>query len=232
MPNCLLLVNVVLLLLAWHSYSYMQHFSRRLTVPQSRWRHSSRVLLQVTQQEAADTKLRTPLLTFEAAATAVRRASATGSDGSGSRVIAVEAWVSRRRPISNGLAFLDLACEDPDAPPLQALLKLQAFRPGGPAAGISSSSSSSSSSSIEAAFAAYLRVLQPGAKVRLAGRPGSTRSRGEGLLVVSDATLLGPPANPQFGVYCFEYLSVQLERAEQTSGSKPQIFDDETSSAW
>lgn len=156
------------------------------------------------------TSLRTPLLTFEAAAAAVRRASTTGSDGSGSRVIAVEAWVARRRPISNGLAFLDLACEDPDAPPLQALLKFQAFRPSD--AGLSSSST-------ESAFAAYLRVLQPGAKVRLSGRPGSTRSRGEGLLVVSDATLLGPPSNPQHVVSLLRAAQANALPAHEVSQS-------------
>ena len=71
-------------------------------------------------------------LSFYDAAAEVRQASLDDSDkGQSGTPIAVEAWVARRRPISNGLAFLDLACEDPDAPPLQALLKLQPFRHAG-----------------------------------------------------------------------------------------------------
>ena len=112
---------------------------------------------------------------------------------------AVEAWISRRRPISKALAFLDLACDDPSAPPLQALLKLQAWRPTAAKLPASDGAMSlpQSHTEDEAAFKAFHRVLQPGARVRLEGCPGSTRVQGEGILVVSDATLLAPPTNPQ-----------------------------------
>lgn len=105
-----------------------------------------------------------------------------------SREVSFHAYVVRRRPMGSGLVFLDLASPGPDGPELQAALKAQAFAD-------------------RRAFDVSARVLQPGTLVRLSGVPGATRTQGEGLVVVSAATVLAPAIDV--------YHVAQLVRAAQ-----------------
>mmetsp|Transcript_8352 Transcript_8352/g.19031 ORF Transcript_8352/g.19031 Transcript_8352/m.19031 type:complete len:233 (-) Transcript_8352:50-748(-) len=117
-----------------------------------------------------------------------------GSPGRGEHVTApgnaevcFEAYVSRRRPMGSGLAFLDLVDPtDEDAPELTALLKRQAFEPG----------SSADGAADPAAFAAYSKALQPGTLLRLVGTAAPTRT-GEASLLVRRVTVLAAAPNPQ-----------------------------------
>ncbi|KAG8470647.1 hypothetical protein KFE25_009068 [Diacronema lutheri] len=88
------------------------------------------------------------------------------------------------------LVFFDLVAPQPGAPELQAALKVQAFAD-------------------RQSFAVHARALQPGTLVRLRGVPGPTRTQGEGLVVISAATVLAPGPDV--------YHVAQLIRAAQRS---------------
>ena len=150
-----------------------------------------------------------------------------GSPGRGEHVTApgnaevcFEAYVSRRRPMGSGLAFLDLVDPtDEDAPELTALLKRQAFEPG----------SSADGAADPAAFAAYSKALQPGTLLRLVGTAAPTRT-GEASLLVRRVTVLAAAPNPQvrartaFAVrgHWFVMLSLSLSLSHSLcAGSKP-----------
>uniref|UniRef100_A0A7S3VG58 Methyltransferase domain-containing protein n=1 Tax=Chaetoceros debilis TaxID=122233 RepID=A0A7S3VG58_9STRA len=100
--------------------------------------------------------------------------------------IAARGYITHKRSFGSALAFIDLVESDneegtPEEPPLQALLKRQAYN----------------HNSTKSAFSSMLKSLHPGSMVYIEGHAASTKNVGEVILLVNQLNFIKASRNPE-----------------------------------